>query len=336
MLTTDELKAQLNRDAAEIPSNAARLDQVHGRVTRRRRQRAQLTGALAVVAIGAAVVVLPHVLPGSSDEKPTIPAVSPSGSTPLADYSLGGHLIAQTQGRGPEGLTVMFTPSNKNLTFVIDCYLPGSPAKTMVDISIDGKPVSSSSCGEEPIFSGGTAFTPEATPVTPGTPAVLRLTYPKGASPLAQARIGIYEAVPLADYPLPPEPTPLPSIDPSANLDPRLHSDPLALVSAGPLTRLTPNASVGPNGSWSDTFRISRNLSIEAATAAPGTLRFLVDGREIDSCVSWTYGQSVCGLTETLKDLGIKSGQSIKVEIRAERFPGDSWAVLLSDGGLNP
>ncbi len=332
MLTTDELRAQLSHDAAEIPTNAGRLDQVHGRVSKRRRHRAQLTGALAVVAIGAAVVVLPQVLPGSSDDVPTIPAVSPNGSTPLAEYRAGGHLIAQTEARGPEGVDLVFTPSNKHLMFVIDCYLPGIPAKTMVDISIDGEPVSATSCGQEPTFGGASSFTPPTLDgLTPGKASVLTLTYPAGASPLSQARVGIYEAVPVADYPFPPAPDPLPAVDPYANLIPSEQQSPVAVCSAGPLKGVQDVVQVGAAGTCTIRTRIRHGLTISAQTSAPGTLHFIADGRELDTSSSWSYDQALYENTLTLKDLGIKSGDFVTIKVTSERFPGDSWAVLLSD-----
>ena len=88
---------------------------------------------------------------------------------------------------------------------------------------------------------------------------------------------------------------------------------------------------MGPTGTWSGNVTINHGLDMESQTVAPGELHVLVDGREVASHFGWDYNNNGSGATLTLAELGIHKGDTVTLTVRAERFPGQSWAVLLSD-----
>ena len=64
---------------------------------------------------------------------------------------------------------------------------------------------------------------------------------------------------------------------------------------------------------------------------APGTLTIDVNGTAVDSFSSWDYKNDSWWTSKTLGELGISAGDEVTVTVTAERFPGSTWAVLLSD-----
>jgi hypothetical protein len=205
----------------------------------------------------------------------------------------------------------------------------------MVSFDLNGSSVGAMSCQNSNQFFVGSSFSQEPgglDEVDPGQPGALRVFFAKPVSDQSRVRIGIYEQVPLASYDFPDAPNPLPALELYGNLLPREHNHPLVLVSAGPLTADAGEpVIVGPNSSWSADVTLNHGLSIESQTVAPGELHFLVDGREVASDFGWDYNNSGSGVTLTLADLGVHKGETVTLMIRAERFPGASWAVLFSD-----
>lgn len=338
MLTTDELRDLLAADVAAPPHNIDRTSQVRGRVSATRRRRAVASGlaTIAVVAVASLVVV-----PRLGGHEPTVTPVTPSPSTPadtpLPDYDLGGVLIAQSQNIGSGTFRVPFTAMNKHLSFTVDCYVPGhGDGATMVSIELNGIPLTSMPCNESGQFSGSSSFNQEPAgvdAVKPGHPGFLLVSFGKPVPEQSRVRIGIYEQVPLASYPFPDAPDPLPALDLYGNLlPPNGHQFPLTLVSAGQLPAGPAHrVRVGPTGTWSGTVTLNKGLDIESQTVAPGELHFLVDGEEVGSHFGWDYDISGSVLTLSLAELGIQKGDTVTVTVRAERFPGSSWAVLFSD-----
>ncbi|HYN74770.1 MAG TPA: hypothetical protein VEV13_01080 [Candidatus Limnocylindria bacterium] len=340
MLTTHELKDALATETVAAPTNLDRLAQVHGRVTVGRRQRAAAAGlaSIAILAVGLSVVI-PLLDPATTATSPNAQP-SKSSDVPLPEYRSGGRLVAQVERVGSEGLAVTFSPSTKALSFAVDCHIPGvGPKSAMATIAIDGVSVGRVSCQGDAnfsSFSGANLYTPDPAAfgeMPLGEAVQLTLTYPEAGSATSRARIGVYEQVPRADYQFPPAPSPLPTLEPPDGTF-IIGSLPLVGISAGPPPAGATSTVVGANGSWSGTVSLVGGLDISAQTVAPGTLRFFVDGAEVWTVQGWDYTNAGYGNSINLDDLGIKSGDLVVLEVRAEGFPGDSWSVIFADSHL--
>ena len=115
MLTTNELKDQLDADVSAAPSNIDRTSQVRSRVAVVRRRRAVGTGLAAVAGLAvAALIVVPQLDDHATGLLPSTHSnPSDEGDTPLAQYHLGGLLIAESHHTGsspPDWLVVTREP----------------------------------------------------------------------------------------------------------------------------------------------------------------------------------------------------------------------------------
>lgn len=213
MLTTNELREQLASDAEAAPPNIDRTSQVRRRVSAHRRRRALGSGIASLTVLAVAALV---VLPQLGDDPQTVPPASPSPSAtadaPLPDFRFGGLLIAQAEHVGSAPFTVPFTPSNRNIMFTVDCYVPGAgdDGHVMVRFDVNDQPQGAMSCDGTSSFTGGSTYGPAVggtDAVDPGQPASLLVKFEKPVSDQSRVRVGVYEMVPLASYHFPPPPT---------------------------------------------------------------------------------------------------------------------------------
>ncbi len=319
----DELRDVMREQVRSLPDNVDREHQVHARVERRRRRRA-VGGAVGAAAMAAIVAVgafalLPTTRDGSTPH-PT-PAVSGT-ATPgaLPEYLRGGRLIASQEGTDPRGITLTFTPTTLDFGFVMSCRnaklaMERQPrGANLATSTVNGRGGIGTGCGTTLGLSGDANFGRDSVDagqrygVVVGRPVVVHLAFDHGAShPGTHWRIGVYQAVPLADYPFPPHPAQLLPLTGELQY-PRLAH--LKLYS-------TPTSGLGSGGA---DFPVHHGLTLRSETVVPGALRLYVDGRLLSTSYSWTYDNEQSEASFTLAELGVQSGQWVKVRLTWQPF----------------
>ncbi|MFC7246322.1 hypothetical protein ACFQO7_27920 [Catellatospora aurea] len=280
-----------------------RMHEVRGRIAVRRRRRITAAGVFAAVV--ALIVTGYGTLPalrGAPD-----PAVTPSPAPRLIEgfpeYASGTRVVAAgTSEPGTTSLTVTWTPTTLDFRVFYRCTVSDENTALEMTIALNGRPTSGGSCRD-----GGSSFSwPRAEKMSAdyglrvGSPSSLTMTatnsvrwpadgkeHDNGPVPAdATMSLAVGDDVPFADYPLPPRPTVLRTLDPrqafyngevEAAFEDRLlvHSDP-----ADPLRPMSVTVI------WRDHY----DLLMEAQT--PGTLAISLNGVEVDSPTWWDYNVS--------------------------------------------
>lgn len=213
----------------------------------------------------------------------------------------------------PEG-SFTFTPTSYDLLLRATCP-PDDPA--VVHVRIAGREVGSSSCGGA--WSGGTSAAAfwGGFGVAPGRAATVEVTVEDrggGLVPAGTVRVAAYQRVPLADYPLPPRPATLPTLQP---VDEATGWD----------------ARRGPAGR-TRSVRVDATSDLRVTTVAPGAVRVTVAGRTVGLVESWTWEWQLTEIglgVAALRAAGVEvsAGQSVDVTVTGERFAEPAWTAVV-------
>jgi hypothetical protein len=164
-MNIDELRQTLSTMAEEVESVDAptRLRAIDAKVVRVRRQRIGAGVACAAVAAAVALVVpglvdaggggpRPANNPTTSTSRTTLPTVEDKG-TRFYTSPAGDTLLGEAMGRtGSPSVSLRVVPATSDLSYRSVCWQP-DPSRTgrlVYDVSVNGKPVASSSCDGRP------------------------------------------------------------------------------------------------------------------------------------------------------------------------------------------
>jgi hypothetical protein len=354
--TDADLRALLADRAAVLPDGAgdslvSRVAAVDRRVRAMRRRRA------ASASLGVVVLLLVAGLSGlfnDHDQQKTspVPAYEQKvGGGLLPRYNGGGEATAYTTFRTDDKreATFTFTPTSWDIRIGLSCD-KNMPLTQMVTLEINGKPFMSGNCS--PGFSdAGTSYGDARAQdneygLRPGEQATMsvRIVHDEAntvrsfiVGPDAQpvyrgvmdnyrVAAAVYSPMPLADYPFPPRPLKLASLDEGG-------------ISSGRLLGTVDARSVGPNGHGQVTTRLTaKGVQVDPYAVAPGTVTVTIDGKIVDESSSWTWtGQGYGGTTLTpakLRSLGIhvKVGDRISVVVSGSGFTDPAWLAHVSVG----
>lgn len=309
-----------------------------------RRQRIAGGAALTVLAVAAAVVVVPG-LPGR-DRATDLPADKQTvahGLLPV--YRGGGKVLAAADFRtaATRISSITFTPTTYVLSVATTCD-KDMPSDYMVSYEVNGHEAMAGSCSigvsaSSAQWGQDRAMWQAEYGVTLGQPATLtaRIVRPaKGEEPRHAATydgaldkdyrvaFAVYQPVPLADYPLPSKPA---------------HLDPWQPVGHdhGSLYASYDAARVGTNTTRSTTLTLPPlGAQVDLSAGAPGRFVVAVDGTTILDWSSWTWDSDGFGgiaLDPTALapyGLRLKAGQRITVTITTSRFTEPRWSVDVS------
>jgi hypothetical protein len=317
----DELRDVMRSQAASLPDNVDRDHEVHDRIAAHRRRRMVAGTAGTVVLAAAASVLAITWLPGGADTgtpKPA-PIVSGTQDQPLPEYLRGGRLIASKEATDARGITMTFTPTSLDFGFVMSCAnaqlaMERQPrGANFATSTVNGEGADGTSCGTTLGLSGDANFGRDGVDagqrygVVVGQPVVVHLAFDHGASHQGtQWRIGVYEPVPLADYPFPSRPAHLLPLTNELRYPPLAHLKLYSTRSSGLATEAS--------------FPVHHGLTVRSETVVPGALRLYVDGRLLSTSYSWTYDNEQSEASFTLAELGVHSGQWVKVRFTWQPF----------------
>lgn len=329
--TIEDLRSALAGAATTTPQ-PGRLVAVRTAIARRRRVRAA-GGAVALLAVAAGVFGLAGSLPSERAEPP---ATGPT--TGMATYRAGGRLIGAASLSGAIGQSRTFTivPTGWGLAVADECTAPPDRGVYLA-ITVNGHPYSSGSCGsstrgtfeeDEKMWRPLGVRMGSPTTITVRVMARAELDPHPGMAldggSAARASVGVYQDVPLDQYPMPVRPA---TVRRPAGLGgPGIH---------GPFSVKARVTMPQPTGTWTRTLPYSQTLTLDAVTWAPGQLRFLVGGKVVDGLTSWTYDQNGGGLDlspTNLQDAGVpvpREGEPITITVQAERFTDPAWQATI-------
>lgn len=338
--TIEDLRDALSTAASDPHPVSGRLAGVRREVVRRRQRRT--AGVLAtVLALAAAATV-------SVDHGALRRSEGPARSheKDLPEYSEGGRLIGQVSfaGRLGESRTFMVVPQTFGLATRTDCSTSG-PEVLWISVTVNGQQDTASGCddgatsigGRGPYGDGG-AIWRDKYGVQLGKPTSVTVTVsaspPDNQTPTSRStaalstqtasiQVGMYQDVPVADYPFPPRPKVVDA--------PAQHPD---TVSFEELTHSTKMEPATPDDTKSLRVAYTPDLSAAIRSWAPGVVELLVNGTIVTGLPSWTYteGGTQIDLTpSTLTDAGITptAGEVITITARGSRFTDPAWRVTV-------
>ena len=323
--TMQDLRDTLTSASADVPPGLDVLRGVHSKVHRTRRRNGSL---IAIAAVTAAALVV-----GLSAYRAHTPSSHSLGNNPLPahpgslpQYLRGGKLIASQQSVGTQGVTLTFTPTSRRIGFVMGCRNQHSSAapKTQGTLTVNGKAFLGISCGgkgEGLGLTGDSAF--GRTPgwrkygAVPGQPMTVRFAPASGTSgPSRVWRVGVYQAVPLSQFPFPPAPAKPAGLSSS-------------LIFHGGGRRLiwdNNSPPSDPNG-FTYSVPVQRGLTWLPESVAPGVLRMYVNGRLVATYWSWTYDIEMGQFSWRLHQLGIRPGSRVSISFTGQTHR-DWWQAF--------
>jgi hypothetical protein len=317
----DELRDVMRSRVATLPDNVDREHQVHDRVTGHRRRRLAVGTAGAVALAAAATVLALTWLPIGTDTTAPKPAPIVSGGQdqPLPEYLRGGRLIASKEATSARGITLTFTPTSLDFGFALSCKnadlatMQHTPPSDFTYSTVNGHGSIGVGCGTEFTLDGEASFgrgEPNAHVLygaNVGEPVTVRWHFGDGgAHPGTVWRIGVYQAVPIADYPFPSRPAHLLPLTNELRYPPLAHLKLYSTRSSGLATEAS--------------FPVHHGLTVRSEAVVPGALRLYVDGRLLSTSYSWTYDNEQSEASFTLAELGVHSGQWVKVRFTWQPF----------------
>ncbi|XVS61825.1 sigma factor [Actinosynnema sp. CA-299493] len=273
------------------------------------RQRRVLTVVACLLLVGAAVTTMK--LYRGGEPGVGVPVV-PSAPNREGEYRDGTRIVAKGVASAPGPVTIRYRPRFGLPEVFTECVLgKGHPPGYRAAVAVNGVPAFETPCGGLPsetadwrgLVAGGEALVTVTVFPEPQVPGVAPPSMPPGL----EVRVSIGEPVPVDDYPLPPPPPQLWSVEGQVALEDGevlLRSDPTGPSRVQQVTAVLPERG---------TYRFVTN--------APG--RVLIDFGGVARTVgSWTYDGYVSAHTVPL------AGGEITVTVRPENHHGD-WALLL-------
>lgn len=147
-----------------------------------------------------------------------------------------------------------------------------------------------------------------------------------GSLSTSRVAVAVYTPVPRADYPLPPRPAELKSLDENSMPS-----------GEGKLFGIVDSREVGPNGRGTIVVPMTKKAPIlEIQAVAPGVVRVHVNDVLIHQFDSWTWtgsGTNTLLLLDKLAGAGlnVKTGDELKVVISGSQFDVAGWRAAVSE-----
>ncbi|MEV6523218.1 hypothetical protein AB0M43_14805 [Longispora sp. NPDC051575] len=306
-MNLSDLKGVL-AERAEVPEGLAhrpRLAAVRGKVARRRQGKA----AACVLALVAGLGLVLATLPGQAPE-PAVPKPDPTRTVHgFLEYEGGDRVVLSAEAAYPQqSLRLEYTPTKE---FRIEIRCPAGQ-QLMYELAVDGENVGRRSVNKTCQGGGVVRFDDPNLKAPLGNRMEITLTM--SASPeVGTFGLAVAERVPVAEFPLPPRPSHLTTVERAGRGWLVLNSDPAA-----------PGRSVSRTVTWQSTRYIWAELN------TPGVVKVLVDGVEVHRVESWIYTGATASRPagdwrERLR-LPVDPGQQVTVQILVEGASGD-WRV---------
>jgi hypothetical protein len=365
----DELQ-DLLASYGEAPAGTDRLAAVRRRITHRRQLTiAGATAAILVVAVAIPVAISLGGRLGRADgpgHQATSPVPNPTPPGPIAmvmpEFSNGYRRVAQATAAFPDQMRfeLVYTPSSPHYRVYADCrtepslelwvQVKDAPPQYADHRVVDCYPDYSTRLGMSPVdvtlFS--TPMDNLGTPiddfgrwpdVTVGQPVTLVVTLrtwgvaEPGLTGYGRAIVGVYEPVPIADFPLPPPPAQLADLDQLTQIPPtwELAPKPEQLIDT-----LDSRTLPSPSGTFELTVPMPARMACAVDSVGPGELSFAVAGfRQID-VIFWDWGGRTAYEGPRVNDAakyGIPVGDPLTITVTASRFDVPAWRLRCYDLG---
>ncbi|MCZ7440194.1 hypothetical protein O7598_27585 [Micromonospora sp. WMMC241] len=374
----ERLRRLLTAQSAEVPSGEDRLVVLHRRITRQRRVRAAGVAAAVVLASSATSVGLvarqpadstpsPPASTSSASPAPTVtpgPAPTPAGEL-LPEY-LRGHrrvLAREVVLPGQSTVTLTFTPDATDFRLGINCddrlragAVPGR-SDHLIQVAVGRKVVGTGDCGSSMLPGpalvdagmnghyaqwselGIRAGKPVTIVVRIGKPVATDNAdaRPGAATHLAGALgVGVYTPVPFEQFPMPPRPPELVDLDTVAESATGNPGEPFP----NELGAIDARTAASPNGSYRLDLAMPLQLNIYVCAVAPGRIRVLVDGKEVErrAFYDWSGECGTGGALASEYDLPprfkvpVRTGKRVTVTVVADSFTVAGWQVGFAPG----
>lgn len=340
-VSLDQLRAALTEsgNAPAFPVTD-RMAGIQGHVAAQRRRRAGgYAAGIAAVAV-VAVLATTSVVGQRRAEQPAAPRNPDVNGLPL--YAHGGRQIGSARVPLHAGVNHMFTatPASYGLTVALGCTgsLPGDLPRAMTlringedTVGTQGGECGDAVSGESVSASGG--YLPAAQQrywsqagVRLGQPVSIDLVVVGTPSAGSTARVGLYQDVPLADYPFPTRPATT-QLDPDFGLN---------------LTQTHEVVLPGraATGSWSITLPYDARLELGGITTGPGRVEVLVAGRLVGGASTWTY--STAGFQVPIDPDALRlarlrvpsTGTPTTITVTVTRFTQRTWRLRVGRSTL--
>jgi hypothetical protein len=336
-----ELRSMFDETSAGVTPLVNRRAAVARRVTRHRRVQALSALSALLVLVGGIAGASGVVRHRTASVPPAVtpsPSIEPGG---LPRYQEGGKLVASAAIDASQ-------QSTGSLTFVADSWdmLIGESCAVLgtdmwLAIKINGHEKGRSGCS--PAGGGGTFGGPFGQQeqfwrdlgVELGKPMTVSFEVGRQKtmahpSPLAHvpatglATVGVYDAIPFDQYPLPPRPegwTPISSAQ--YEMDPSVH-------------QIGQIGDFGTSGVESGlTVTLPKHLEIVISATSPGIVRVLIAGKPVLACGSYGWGQGCDGgLTHVGEEqlAGLVTGHTAVVSVQTEHFTVPNTVEVLVYG----
>ena len=348
-LTDTDLRAVLAERASEAPGDdhVGRAASVDRRVRVIRRRRAA-GASLAVVILLLVVTGVTGLFRDAPDRAAPVPAhLQKVADGLLPRYNGGGEATAYTSFRTDQkrSTTFRFVPGSAGLLVAFRCD-KDMASGYLVSLEVNGKTLMMGTCSQA-LNARGPSRGDEQNEadlfgIRPGEPATMRVrvVHVGSGAPTPEAEsvyrgamsnywiaVGVYSTMAVADYPFPPRPKTLESLDQDTN------------SSGGWLVGEIDSRSIGPAGRGVvRTTLTGKGVQFELYAVAPGAVTMTVNGRTVDVAKFWTWeGSGYGGLVlkaDALQQLGIDVavGDSITVGVAGRRFTDPAWRAEVREG----
>lgn len=325
----EDLRTLLAARAADSPDCPDRSAGVQRKVARIRRRR--VAGVVSGLAVLALVALAGRPIADRVIGSPA--ARQPASVGAFPEYHEGGKLIGSGALRLPATeARFQVTPGSDQLIFGYDCQ----PIERVLPIDfavlVNRHQIMevSGGCSGSSLPDSDLALYPAALRswgVTPGRPftITIRLTEHRADAGPGAVVIGVWQMLPLEQYPLPPRP-PGPIPPPLAH-----PGQPDAFTSELFSVLPTPQQ---PNTTVTRTVLLTADLGASMRCVAPGALTIRLDDRVMGTATCWDYlGKDVSKIGFVAPDLdpvtARKVGHRVRLTITAERFTDPAWRVVV-------
>jgi hypothetical protein len=341
--TTDDLR-HLVRARADAELHDVDLPRLTARAAAagRRRRATRVAGAgLATLSVaGLGLAILPGLLP--ADDAPLVEADRPVPAvSELFPSWLGGGALAQATGWEPEQATAELAAAVPAMAWSIRCDTPdGRPVDVQVEVVGTGGAAATvgERCRPDAGPTGLASVVPAwedvaawrelgIDPTQPLSVSVRAVRDPASDSGPgdAEVAIAVYERVPLDEYPAPPAPDPLPTLD----------ADLVVTPSEGAaVDAFTTTTQIGSGAVQFETTMPQDGLSVAFASTVPAEVRVLVDGTLAAVLTTYDYepGVHLSGLNTG----DAAPGEPVVIEFQTSGLPGVDGELALAVAPSDP
>ncbi|TYB35482.1 hypothetical protein FXF50_23945 [Micromonospora sp. AP08] len=374
----ERLRRLLTTQSAEIPTGVDRVGMLHRRIARQRRVRAAGVAAAVLLATTGTSVGLVTRQPADSTPSPmasmssaapaptaTASPVPPPADELLPEYLRGHRRILAREMTLPRqsSITFTFTPETADFQLGIRCDdrlgAGSAPGRSdhLIQVTVSKAVIGTGDCSSSPQRDamlvdagmnghyhrwsdlGVRAGKPVTVTVKIGKPLVADNRDPRPGDPshlTGTMAVGVYTPVPFEQFPIPPRPAELVDLDTAGELATGNPGQPFP----DQLGQLDARTTASPNGSHQLDLAMPLQLDIFICAVAPGRIRVLVDGKEVErrAFYDWTGECWTGGALAAEYDLPPKfkvparTGQRVTVTVTADSFTVPGWRVGLARG----